>query len=120
MHFSSCLASLPGARCQQRAQTRHTMQSATQQHEHSTPAASQQQQQLMQQLTDAHCHPQLDPAHLQAVLGLHSHKLAAMSVSYDVDWDIMLQLHKLAGACVSAWDAPDSQEGPLWKAAACN
>jgi hypothetical protein len=54
-------------------------------------------QQLVSLLTDAHCHPQLDPANMQAVLQLHSSKLAAMSVSYDVDWDIMLQLHKLAG-----------------------
>lgn len=53
-------------------------------------------QQLL--LTDAHCHPQLDPANMQAVLLLQSSRLAAMSVSYDVDWDIMLQLHKLAGA----------------------
>lgn len=48
-------------------------------------------------LTDAHCHPQLDPANMQAVLQLKSSKLAAMSVSYDVDWEIMLQLHQLAG-----------------------
>lgn len=54
------------------------------------------QQQLL--LTDAHCHPQLDPANMAAVRQLRSNRLAAMSVSYDVDWDIMLQLHKLAGA----------------------
>jgi len=48
-------------------------------------------------LTDAHCHPQLDPANMQAVLQLQSSHLAAMSVSYDVDWEIMLQLHQLAG-----------------------
>lgn len=57
--------------------------------------AAPQQQQLL--LIDAHCHPQLDPAHMPAVLNLRSSRLAAMSVCYDVDWDIMLQLHKLAG-----------------------
>jgi hypothetical protein len=57
--------------------------------------AAAQEQQLL--LTDAHCHPQLDPANMPAVLNLRSSRLAAMSVSHDVDWDIMLQLHKLAG-----------------------
>lgn len=52
---------------------------------------------LLPVLSDAHSHPQLDPAHLQAVAHLRCHHLAAMSVSYDVDWDITLQLHKLAG-----------------------
>jgi hypothetical protein len=70
------------------------MQSAAQQHAEDSATS---QKELMQLLTDAHCHPQLDPANLHAVVGLQSSKLAAMSVSYDVDWDIMLQLHKLAG-----------------------
>jgi hypothetical protein len=54
-------------------------------------------QQLTQLLNDAHCHPQLDPANMQAVLQLQSSKLAAMCVSYDVDWDLMLKLHHMAG-----------------------
>lgn len=37
---------------------------------------------------------------MQAVLQLQSSHLAAMSVSYDVDWEIMLQLHQLAGSKV--------------------
>lgn len=57
----------------------------------------QQQRGVMHLLADAHCHPQLDPANMHEVLNLQSCHLAAMSVSYDVDWDIMLQLHKLAG-----------------------
>lgn len=73
--------------------TRSFMQAAPQQAADSSTGS----QQLVSLLTDAHCHPQLDPANMQAVLQLHSNKLAAMSVSYDVDWDIMLQLHKLAG-----------------------
>jgi hypothetical protein len=56
---------------------------------------------LLPMLSDAHCHPQLDPAHLQAVPHLRCGHLAAMSVSYDVDWGIMLQLHKLAGEACS-------------------
>lgn len=49
-------------------------------------------------LTDAHCHPQLDPANMSAVLQLKASRLAAMSVSYDVDWKLMQQLHQMAGA----------------------
>lgn len=57
----------------------------------------QQQTDVMHLLADAHCHPQLDPANMREVLNLQACHLAAMSVSYDVDWEIMLQLHKLAG-----------------------
>lgn len=78
-------------------QPRQIMQSAAHQHADSSAVS---QTELMQLLTDAHCHPQLDPANLHAVVGLQSSKLAAMSVSHDVDWDIMLQLHKLAGEMV--------------------
>lgn len=60
-------------------------------------------QQQASLLTDAHCHPQLDPANMQALLQLQNSKLAAMSVGYDVDWNIMLQLHKLAGARSFRW-----------------
>lgn len=55
---------------------------------------------VMHLLADAHCHPQLDPANMHEVLRLQTRHLAAMSVSYDVDWDIMLQLHKLAGGTI--------------------
>jgi hypothetical protein len=59
--------------------------------------AAREQQQLMELLADAHAHPQLDPANMQLVQQLQCCHVAAMSVSYDVDWDIMLQLHQLAG-----------------------
>ena len=63
-------------------------------------------------LTDCHCHPQLDPAHMQAVQQLRASSLAAMSVSHDVDWAIMQQLHQLAGtACV----ASERGSGRLWR-----
>jgi hypothetical protein len=55
------------------------------------------QQQLMALLADSHAHPQLDPANMQRVLQLQCCHVAAMSVSYDVDWDIMLQLQQIAG-----------------------
>jgi hypothetical protein len=61
-------------------------------------AAEAQQQQLMALLADAHAHPQLDPANMQRVKQLQCCHVAAMSVSYDVDWDLMLQLHQMAGA----------------------
>lgn len=60
------------------------------------------QQELMELLADAHAHPQLDPANMQRVSQLQCSHVAAMSVSYDVDWDIMLQLHQLAGAGIAA------------------
>jgi hypothetical protein len=60
-------------------------------------AAEAEQQQLMHLLADAHAHPQLDPANMQRVKQLQCCHVAAMSVSYDVDWDIMLQLHQMAG-----------------------
>jgi hypothetical protein len=72
----------------------HSARSGGQQHASMALASR---QQLTQLLTDAHCHPQLDPANMQAVLQLQSSKVAAMCVSYDVDWELMLQLHHMAG-----------------------
>lgn len=71
-------------------------------HTRAVETAEDQQQQhgaddLLRMLADAHAHPQLDPANMKQVLHLQCCQVAAMSVSYDVDWDIMLQLHSIAG-----------------------
>ncbi|KAF8063711.1 scn1 [Scenedesmus sp. PABB004] len=55
-----------------------------------------QQHQLARRLADAHCHPQLDPARLGDVVALACPRLAAMSVSLDVDWDLTARLARLA------------------------
>lgn len=63
--------------------------------------AAAEQQQLMALLADAHAHPQLDPANMHRVMELQCCHVAAMSVSYDVDWEIMLQLQQMAGRCTN-------------------
>jgi hypothetical protein len=49
-------------------------------------------------LTDAHCHPQLDPGRLDAVSSLSARRIAVMSVAYDVDWELTAALGAAAGA----------------------
>lgn len=68
----------------------------------------QQQASVLHLLADAHCHPQLDPANMHEVRSLQSCRLAAMSVAHDVDWDIMMELHKLAGAANSSHRTADT------------
>lgn len=82
------------------------MQSACSKHESGFPNGQQCQP---TRLADAHCHPQLDPANMHAVSQLQSNKVAAMSVSYDVDWGIMLQLRRMAG--VFAVQSPGTCNG---------